>query len=179
MSTTYHDINAFLFWTKIQQPDPGYNPNKLPLDKLDPKESKYKVTAVVSKEDYNKFVAEFPKNKSTPLENDEFMKKMQVDSVPFPNQPLQYIITFKQKVYKNNGELMPATMRPRVYELVNKEQVDITETKLVGNGSKGIVKYAVWNKSDTERYVSLAAVLVTDLIEYIAPEKNDPTAFKV
>lgn len=172
-TTTYEDISeAYLYWTRIQEPDYGQNPDKKPIDALDKQEFRYKVVACVSKEVFQEFVKKYPKKKSAPIENDDFLAKMKVDTVPFPNQPMQYVITFKQKVYKNDGQLMPDSLRPRVHQYINGVQTDITQTTLVGNGSKGIVRYSVWTRSENSPpTVSLYAVCVTDLVEYAKPEK--------
>ena len=171
-TTTYEDINAFLYWTRIQEPDYGQNPLKKPIDQLDRQEFRYKVTACVSKEVYQEFVKKFPKKKTAPIENDDFLAKMKVEAVPFPNQPMQYVLTFKQKVYKNDGTPMPESLRPKVWQFIDGQQVDVTATTLIGNGSQGIVRYSVWTRSaEIPPTVSLHAVCVTNLVPYAAPEK--------
>ena len=172
-TTTYEDLNGFFYYTKIQTPDYGYNPNKVPVSQLDPHEQKYKVDVAVSKEDYQAFVKRFPKKKTTPLENDEFLAKYRVETVPFPNQPMQYVLGFKQKVLKKDGTPMPESMRPKVWQFINGDQVDVTMTTLVGNGSQGIVRYSVWDRGpEIPLTVSLFAVCVTNLVPYIAPERS-------
>lgn len=181
-TTVYEDIeDCFFFWTKIQTPDYGYNPNKLPIAQLDPHEQKYKVEVCVSKEVYNEFVKNHPKKKTTPLENDEFLKKYGVTEVPYPNQALQYVLVFKQKVFKKDGTSMPDSLRPKVYQFVDGVQQDVTMNTLVGNGSRGRLRYAVWKfNKDLPAQVSLFAICVDTLVPYLKPEKPkrvDNTSF--
>lgn len=172
-TTVYEDIpEGYFYWTKIQTPDYGYNPNKLPIAQLDPQEQKYKVEVCVSKEVYTDFVKKYPKKKTTPFENDAFLEKYKVTEVPYPNQPLQYVLIFKQKVIKKDGSPMPDSLRPKVWQFVDGVQQDVTMTTLVGNGSKGRVRYAVWTfDPNFAPQVNLFAICVDNLVPYTAPKK--------
>lgn len=84
-----------------------------------------------------------------------------------------WVITLKKNEKLANGEPVPDKYRPRVFEKQGNSRVDITFTKLVGNGSKGTLSI---DHFDTESYGAVARlknVLVTDLIEYEAPEGSN------
>ena len=82
---------------------------------------------------------------------------------PVYGQDEQYVIKISQNTHTADGKEM---YQPRVYEDIGANNVvDITNTKLVGNGSIGCVSYTVVeNKFGT--FAKLNALLVTDLIEY-------------
>ena len=73
------------------------------------------------------------------------------------------MIKISQNTHTADGKEM---YQPKVYEDIGANNiVDITNTKLVGNGSIGCVSYTVVeNKFGT--FAKLNALLVTDLIEY-------------
>lgn len=181
-TTIYEDITGSLYYARLKEPDYGHNPLKLPLAQLDAQEQKYKVVVAVSKDDYQAFIKKYPKKKSTPIENDEFLIKYKVTEVPYPNQPMQYTLTFKQKVFKKDGGLMPDSMRPKAFQFIDGVQEDITMTTLIGNGSKGVVRYSAWDRGgEIPITVSLQAVCVTELVPYAAsdkPKRVDPNSFQ-
>lgn len=85
-----------------------------------------------------------------------------------------WIVTLKKNTKLANGADVPDMYRPHVFEVVpNKsggvDKIDITMTKLTGNGSKGIITVDHWagEKGDVAR---LKNVFVTELIEYVKPE---------
>lgn len=141
----------------------------------DPKEKEYSVTVCVSKDVYQEFVKQYPSKKKAPIENDDFVEKYKTP-VPFPNQPMQYLISFKSKTHKMNGEPMPESLRPRTYQIIDGKQVDTTDV-LIGNGSKGVIRYSAYtNKNTGQVGMSLHSILVTELVPY---ERKDPNKFDV
>lgn len=84
-----------------------------------------------------------------------------------------WVITLKKNEKLANGEPVPDKYRPRVFEKQGNSRVDVTFTKLVGNGSKGTLSV---DHYETETYGAVARlknILVTDLVEYVAPEGSD------
>lgn len=182
--TTIYDTisDVYFFYTMIKTPDYGYNPTKMPVKDLPKAGHRYKVSVVVSKEQATAFSEKYPKKKVTKVETDDFIKQYKVEAAPFPKQALQYIIDFKQKVYTNKGDEMPESLRPTVHMFVDGSQQDVTQTTLVGNGSKGTIRFSVWTRAeDADPLVSLYALLVTDLVAYEEREKTvrvDPRSFE-
>ena len=70
---------------------------------------------------------------------------------------------------------MPDFVRPKIFQFNEKnEQVDITTT-LIGNGSKGTVRYTVFTPNEViGPTANLFCMLITDLVPY---EQKDPTSF--
>ena len=64
-----------------------------------------------------------------------------------------------------DGNPLPKQYQPRVFIQEGSEAVDITETKLPANGSKGKISFEV-RENSYGTFAKLRNVLVTDLIEY-------------
>lgn len=160
-SSTGDLTNVFFYYTCVAEAKQKYQTE-------DPKEKEYTVTVVLDKKQYTDFVTQFPKKKTTPVENSDFEEQYKTKP-PFPDQPLQYVLKFKQKTHKANGDPMPESLRPRVYQFVDKEQKDITDT-LIGNGSKGTLR---WNSFKSDKTpnptVTLYCMLITELVSYERP----------
>lgn len=181
-TTTYEDISGvYFYYTMAKTPDYGYNPKKIPVKDLPKAGYRYKVDVCLSKEQATAFSAAHPTKKVSKIENDDFLKAYKVDTVPFPNQALQYVITFKQKVYTAKGDEMPESLRPTVQMFVNGEQQDVTQTVNVGNGSQGAIRFSVWQRAaDADPTISFYTMLVTNLVPYEEKEKPvrvDPRSF--
>lgn len=173
--TITEDLQGTLFWVKLAEVDYGYNPSKLPPEQLDKKAFSYNVEICVSEDDYDAFVAKYPKKASTPKLNEDFKKKYLVDEVPFPDQKKQYTLKFKQKVYNKEGK--ERQTRPLLKTFQDGQLVDITQTTKVANGSKGRVRYTVFTTPNLPfPLIELKAVCVDELIEYKAVAR-DPNAF--
>lgn len=158
--------NATLYYTRIAEPykDQYKDANAFP---------EYMISAVVSKEQFKEFVKRFPDKRTQPIDNDVFEEKYKTPP-PFPNQDEQFVIKLKAKAFKASGEPIPEKYRPRVYRFTNGVQEDITTT-LIGNGSKGVVRYSVYESPKTgKEMASLQSVLVTELVPYTP---NDPNSF--
>lgn len=170
----YQDLqDVYFYYTRVAEPAQKWQTTE-DIDK------EYTVTVVVSKEQFNEFVKQFPKKKTAPIENEDFIVKYKTQP-PFPNQPMQYVLKFKQSAFKKNkatGVVEPIAdwLRPRVFTFTPEgTQTEITNT-LIGNMSKGTVRFSVWTPSNSALGAStnLYAMLVTDLVPY---EKADPKAF--
>lgn len=149
--------NVTFLYTKIQKPVLKYGSTT---------DTEWSVDCVVSKAESKKWKKEFPKNKVKEYDNAEFTEKFGID-VPFPDQDEQFVIKVKKDCVKGEW-VTPEKYRPRVVEAVpGGENVDITFTKLVSNGSKGKVSYTVREVKD-ENFPQLSAILVEHLIEYVS-----------
>lgn len=181
-TTEYETIDGvYFYYTMAKTPDYGFNPQKLPVKDLPKAGHRYKVDVCMSKEQAAAFSAAHPTKKVNKIESDDFLKAYKVETVPFPKQALQYVVTFKQKVYTAKGDEMPASLRPTVQMFVNGEQQDVTQTVNVGNGSKGAIRYSLWKRAaDADPTISFYTMLVTDLVPYVEKEKAvraDPRSF--
>ena len=160
--------NVFFYYARIAEPQQKWQTTE-------PTEKEYTVAVVVSQEQYKEFCGQFPKKKTTPLTNEEFTEKYGTQP-PFPNQPLQYVLKFKQRAFKKDGMAIADSIRPKVYQFIDNVQTDITTT-LIGNGSQGTLRYSIWvptNNPTLGPTTNLYAVLITNLVPYSKP---DPNAF--
>lgn len=146
--------NVTFFYTKIQQPAKKYQSE----------DTEYSVDCAVDKATAKKWNKEFPKQKAKEFDNDEFLEKYKVEEVPFPDQDEQYIIKLKKNAVKDGRET-PEKYRPKVLVPSGAGNLDVTATKLVGNGSTGKVSYNI-NENSFGAFAQLSAILVTNLIEY-------------
>lgn len=80
-----------------------------------------------------------------------------------------WVITLKKNTKLANGEPVPDKYHPRAFEQQGSNRVDITMTKLVGNGSKGTVSIDTY-VNEKGNIARLKNILVTDLVEYVKPE---------
>ena len=144
--------NAVFFYTCIQTP----------TKKFESELTEWKTNAVVDKATAKTWNKRFAKQKAKELDNAEFVEKYKTD-VPFPDQEEQYIIKLSQNTHNAEGKEMYC---PKVYQDIgNNNVVDITNKKLVGNGSKGKAAYGVVeNKFGT--FAKLNSICIFDLVEY-------------
>lgn len=161
MSNHFDIKDVYFYYTQIAEPGQKYQTTG-PTDK------EYKVTVIVSKEQYKEFTTKYPKKKKAPIDTEDFEAQYKTKA-PFPDQPMQYAIALSQKAFKADGTAMPDGLRPKVYQFDSEgKQIDITST-LIGNGSKGTVRYMHWEalgNSDIPDTAKLYALLIEDLVPY-------------
>ena len=151
--------NATILYCKVQQPT-------LCFESVDRKE--YTVDVCVTKEQAKAWSKKYPKQKHKEFDNADFTKIFKIDP-PHPEQDEQFVIKFKKKAdYIKDGVLtqIPDVYKPRVFVKGSDGKLeDITATKLVSNGSKGVVQFdETTNKFGT--FAQLKAIRVDHLIEY-------------
>jgi len=149
---TQETITGTLLYVCIQQPTKKYESD----------ETEWKVSLVVDKKQAKEWNKRFSKQKAKEIDNAEFENVYKI-APPVVEQDEQYVIKISQNTHTSDGKEM---YQPKVYKDIGANNiVDITNTTLVGNGSKGSVSYTVVeNKFGT--FAKLNALLVTDLIEY-------------
>ena len=149
---TQETITGTLLYVCIQQPTKKYESD----------ETEWKVSLVVDKKQAKEWNKRFSKQKAKEIDNAEFESIYKIQP-PFSEQDEQYVLKISQNTHTADGKAM---YQPKAYEDIGANNVvEITNTKLVGNGSKGSVSYTVVeNKFGT--FAKLNALLVTDLIEY-------------
>ena len=144
--------NATFFYTCIQTPTKKY----------ESEDTEWKTSAVVDKKTAKEWNKKFKKQTAKELDNAEFVEKYKTEA-PFPEQDEQYIIKLSQNTHNADGKEM---YQPKVYQDIgNNNVVDITNKKLVGNGSKGKAAYGVVeNKFGT--FAKLNSICIFYLVEY-------------
>lgn len=84
-----------------------------------------------------------------------------------------WVITFRKSTeLGKTGNPVPDQYKPKVFEKIGKNVVEITSTKLVGNGSKGTISIDPFTRTDGSVTLYLKNVLVTDLVEYVPVDRD-------
>ena len=147
-----------LFYVKLQKPSLKYQSQT---------DKEFSVTVQVDKATKTLWNKTFQKQKCKELEHDDFCEKYGVEYT-IGNEE-QYLLTLKKPANykdKETGQLkdIPDAYRPRaLIDDGNGELNDVTFTKLIGNGSKGVVQYEV-NSNDYGTFAKLLAIRVDELV---------------
>ena len=147
------------YYTKIQNPSPKFNPED---------GNEFVVDLHVDKATAKAWGKEVPKNKPKEMEYDEFVEKFGEGNAIGTDE--QYFIKLKKnESYEKDGVRIPIAdkYRPRVLQEVDGELEDITFTKLIGNGSKGVAQYEI-NENKYGKFANLVAIKVEELDEYVS-----------
>jgi hypothetical protein len=154
--------NVFFAFTKIKNPVPAINKAN----------TEFSVACVMSKAAAKAWNTEFKGSKTDAkaIDTEDFEAKYGFEA-PFPEQENQYVINIK-KMASKDGVPLPEQYRPRAFQKVGSKIVDVTATKLIGNGSKGSLEYSSYS-NNFGLNVQLVSILVTDMIEYTPPDEGD------
>ena len=146
------------FYVKLNKPSLKYQSQT---------DKEFSVTVQVDKATKTLWNKTFQKQKCKELEHDDFCEKYGVEYA-IGNEE-QYLLTLKKPANykdKETGQLkdIPDAYRPRaLIDDGNGELEDVTFTKLIGNGSKGVVQYEV-NSNDYGTFAKLLAIRVDELV---------------
>jgi len=154
MTLTQNTIEGTLVFVSIQTPQTKYQST----------EKEYKAGVVVDEDIADAWNERFPKQTAKVVKTSDFKETYKIDA-PFPDAKKQYVITLKKPAQYADSTPLPKQYQPRVFLQEGSEAVDITETKLPANGSKGKISFEV-RENSYGTFAKLRNVLVTDLIEY-------------
>lgn len=85
-----------------------------------------------------------------------------------------WVVTFRKSTeLGKTGKPVPDLYKPKVFEKVGKTLVDVTNSKLPGNGSLGTISTEVFTRKNNTSSIYLKNVLVTDMIEYVPAESGE------
>jgi hypothetical protein len=92
-----------------------------------------------------------------------------------------WVITLRKSTeLGKTGKLVPDLYKPKVFEKVGNTLIDVTNTKLPGNGSIGSISIDVFTRNNGTSSLYLKNVLVTEMLEYTpdeGPEYNPGDEF--
>lgn len=164
--------NTMLVWVKIDNPVPNQ-----------PKDGKeYSAVIIVSKADAKAFKAVFKKVPVKEVDDILEDKGMTFEEFFKTQDPEfeggNYLINLKKPAEKN-GKVFDAKFRPKAFEkTASGKAVDVTTTKLIGNGSRGSVSVRAL-VNDFGTFAHLHEILVTDLIEFVRTDSAGGNSFGV
>ena len=90
-------------------------------------------------------------------------------SPPFPDAKKQYVITLRKNTLLANGKDVPDLYACKVLLKTPEGNKDITQTTLIGNGSKGMISVEHYD-AKLGAVARLKNILVTELVEYTKPD---------
>lgn len=132
----------------------------------------WKCGIVLTDEDIvDQFDEQYPKQSAKKVKASEFEELYKCE-LPEDAGKNVWVVTLRKNTKLSNGEPVPDKYQPRVFEQQGGSRVDITLTKLVGNGSKGTISIDHW-AGEKGNVARLKNILVTDLVEYIKPEGSN------
>lgn len=166
-----NSIKGTLMYVSIQAPSkpyigPGEDANK-------PKE--WKVSVAIFDEDYADEVESFADSLGAKIslkkykDRDSYEKQFKI---PMPDGVKKaWVVTLRRSTeLGKTGKPVPDLYKPRVFMMQGNTRLDITNEKLVGNGSEGQVSLEVFRRDNGKNSIYLKNVLVTNLKEYVKPE---------
>lgn len=155
MSTlTQNTIEGTLVFVTVQTPQTKYQST----------DKEFKVGIVVDEDTADAWNERFPKQTAKVVKTSDFKDTYKIDPV-FPDEKKQYVITIKKPANYKDGTPLPAQYLPKVLVQDGKAAIDVTQTVLPANGSKGKVSFEE-NSNDFGTFSRLRNVLVTEMIEY-------------
>lgn len=141
------------------------------------KADEWKCSIVLTDEDYVDELEEYGKSLDTLLS----MKKVKAAefedkykcSLPDGAGKNVWVFTLRKSTeLGKTGKPVPVQYQPKVFEKVKNTMVEITSTKLVGNGSYGTVSIDRFDRTAGGASLFLKNLLVTELIEYVPTESD-------
>lgn len=169
----FKEVEGTLVYVQIDKPVKAFH-----KPGTDPKPDEFKASIAVTDEDW---VDEFEAWCAT-VDAKPSIKKVKaaefegIYKCPAPDDAGKnvWVLTFRKssEMGKTGRPILPQH-EPKAYEVVGGTLKDITHTKLIANGSKGVLGIEQWERTNGSMQLSLAEVVVLDLIEYVKGEREE------
>lgn len=141
------------------------------------KSDEWKCSVVITDKAFKKELEKYGKSLDTLLSIKE------VDSADFEEKykcPLPegagdevWVFTLRKSIeLGKTGRPVPLQYQPKVFEKIKNTMVEITTSKLVGNGSYGTLSIDKFDRTAGGSSLFLKNLLVTDLIEYVKQDSD-------
>lgn len=166
-------ITGTLVYIQIQEPVKAFVKPGFPA-----KPDEFKASVVLTDEDYVDAFEAYAKSLDTlaslkKVKTAEFQDKYKIPAPEGAGKNV-WVLTFRKSTeLGKTGKPVPEMYRPKVFQKMGDKFVDITRSKLVGNGSKGVISVDRFDRSNGGSSLYLKNVLVTDLVEYNKPEGTE------
>ena len=151
---TQNTIEGTLVFVSIQTPQTKYQSV----------EKEYKAGVVVDEDTADAWNEMFPKQSAKVVKTSDFKDTYKIDA-PFLDAKKQYVITLKKPAQYADGTPLPKQYQPKVLLADGKQAIDVTDTMLPANGSKGKISFEA-RENSYGTFAKLRNVLVTEMIEY-------------
>lgn len=175
-SSKFTKIEGMLVYVQVDKPVKAYQ-----AAGADRKPDEFKASIVVTDEDWVddfeawcKEVDAKPSIKKVKTAEFEGIYKV---APPADAAKNVWVLTFRKSSEqgKTGNKILPQH-EPKVYERNGKTLEDITHTKLVSNGSTGVLEVTTWLRNNNTTSIELKRILVLDLIEYVKDTPDETTA---
>ncbi len=165
-------IEGILLYVCIQEPARPYIGPEDPPNK--PKE--WKVSVAVTNEDQADAIEEFATGLQAKLsvkkfKADKFKETFKTDLPDGVSKAWVYTLRRSTELGKT-GKPVPPQYAPKVFVMQGNTRLDITNEKLVGNGSTGKVSLEVFQRDNGKNSIYLKNVMVDTLKEYVKTSSN-------
>ena len=170
MTFNFDKIPGTLVYVSIQEPAKAYvKPG------AEPKSDEYKASVVLTDEDYVDALEEYARSLDTKLslkkvKTSEFKDKYKIDPPEGAGKNVWVLTLRKSTTLGKTGKPVPDMYKPKVFQKMGAKLVDITHSKLVGNGSIGVISVDRFDRQAGGSSLYLKNVLVTELVEYTKSE---------
>lgn len=166
----FDKIYGMLLYVSLQEPVKAYVKTSTP-----PKPDEWKASVVLTDEDFVDELEEYAASLGTQIslkkvKTSEFKEVYKVDPPENAGNKVWVFTLRKSTELGKTGKPVPEMYRPKVFEKQGARIVDITKSKLVGNGSMGAISIDKFERNAGGASLFLKNVLVTDLIEYVRTE---------
>lgn len=168
----FDKIYGMLLYVSVQAPVKAYVKAGAP-----PKSDEWKASVVLTDEDYVDALEEYAKELDTQIS----LKKVKTSDFeamykvapPEDAGSKVWVLTLRKSTMLGKTEKpVPDLYKPKVFEKQGGRLVDITQSKLVGNGSLGALSVDRFDRTKGGSSLYLKNVLVTDLKEYVKQESD-------
>jgi len=172
VANPYDKVEGMLLYTSIRESVKAYQ-----KPGTDPKPNEYKVSVVLTDEDYVDELEDWAKKNDVKLSLKK-VKTTEFEEVYKTKPPEDaaksvWVWTLRKSVeLGKTGKPVPDKYKPKVYQRKGATLVDVTGTVLVGNGSIGVVSTDLFVRNNGSASIYLKNVLVKDLVEYIKEESD-------
>ena len=172
VANPYDKIEGMLLYTSIRESVKAYQ-----KPGTDPKPNEYKVSVVLTYEDYVDDLEDWANKNDVKLSLKK-VKTAEFEGI-YKTKPPEgaaknvWVWTLRKSVeLGKTGKPVPDKYKPKVYQRKGATLVDVTGTVLVGNGSIGVVSTDLFVRNNGSASIYLKNVLVKDLVEYIKEESG-------
>lgn len=141
------------------------------------KPDEWKASVVITDEDYADDLEAYAKELDTMISLKK-VKRADFENIykvapPEGDGKNVWVFTLRKSTeLGKTGKPVPELYQPKAYEKVGKTLVDITHSKLIGNGSYGSISVDKFERQTGGASLFLKNILVTDLVEYVQTESN-------
>lgn len=169
----FDKIYGMLLYVSVQEPVKAYVKAG-----ADPKPDEWKASVVLTDEDFVDELEEYARELDTQIslkkvKTTEFEEMYKVAPPEGAGSKVWILTLRKSTQLGKTGKEVPLQYRPKVFEKQGARLVDITQSKLVGNGSLGALSVDRFDRTKGGSSLYLKNVLVTDLIEYVREEREN------